>query len=317
MKALITGATGFVGPHLATLLLGKGAEVVALGIRGGNMSIEERMPREALLIDSDIRNAEELKDLLREHRPGQIYHLAGISSPTASLRNPRLTYEVNVGGALNLLEALRELELRPTIVNVSTAHVYASADLPGGLDEGAPVSLATPYATSKLMCETLAAHYVRAFGFQIVTVRPFNHIGPGQTPDFVCSEFARQISRIARKQAPAVLRTGNLEPERDFTDVRDVVEAYWTVATRGKPGEIYNIASGQPRSIRAIVSCLCELAAVNVAVETDPARVRSVEVMRLLGNAAKIRALGWEPRIPLRKSLADILEYWLAQPVRE
>ena len=312
MKTLITGVTGFVGPYLADLLLSKGAEVVGVGMRDGNLSLESRMPKAARIVEADIRDRDALRGVLRECHPDQIYHLAAISDVAASVSNPALTYDINVGGSLSLLETLRDLKLVPRIVNVSTAHVYASPEGGAGeLSEHSPLDLLTPYAISKYMVEVLAEHYVRAFGFQVVTVRPFNHIGPGQRPDFVCSNFARQIALMRGGQIPAILRTGNLEPERDFTDVRDVVEAYWIAAARGVSGEVYNVASGHPCRMKEIVSELCELAGITVEIETDPAKLRATEPLRLYGSAAKLQALGWEPRIPLKQSLADILNYWM------
>ncbi len=318
MRTLITGATGFVGPYLADLLLSKGAEVVGLGMRDGNLSLESRMPKAAQIVEADLRDRDALQRVLRESQPDHIYHLAAVSDVAASIRNPSLTYDINVGGSLSLFESLRELKLAPKIVNVSTAHVYASPEAGvGELNEDSALDLLTPYAISKYMVEVLAAHYVRAFGFQVVTVRPFNHIGPGQRADFVCSSFARQIARMRAGVIPAVLRTGNLEPEREFTDVRDVVEAYWIAAVKGGNGEVYNVASGHPCRMREIVSWLCELAGIQVEIETDPAKLRTKEPMRLCGCSKKLRALGWAPRIPLKQSLSDILDYWLAQPAAE
>jgi GDP-4-dehydro-6-deoxy-D-mannose reductase len=141
------------------------------------------------------------------------------SNVVTSFKDPRLTYDVNVGGTLNLFEALRELDIRPRIVHVSTAHVYRSIDTEGGLNEDSPVQLLTPYATSKFMCEALATQYFEAYRFQTMTVRPFNHVGPGQPTGFVCSDFARQIATIKLGRMDPVLRVGNLAPLRDFTDV--------------------------------------------------------------------------------------------------
>jgi len=172
--------------------------------------------------------------------------------------------------------------------------------------------LLTPYATSKFMCEALATQYVEAYGFQAMTVRPFNHVGPGQPTGFVCSDFARQIAAIKLGQAEPVLHVGNLAPVRDFTDVRDTVEAYWIVATQGIPGEVYNVGSQRPISMQEIVSMLCNLAGVQVRIEVDPEKFRPIETLRLFGNSSKVRALGWKPRIELEQTLKDILDYWLA-----
>jgi GDP-4-dehydro-6-deoxy-D-mannose reductase len=311
MRAFITGLTGFVGPHLAQMLVGKGYEVVGLGFQSESTGPVQSLPKGASAVNVDIRDYAGLRQTLKDAQPDQVYHLAAISNVVTSFKNPRLTYDVNVGGTLNLFEALRELDIRPRIVHVSTAHVYRSIETEAGLDEDSPVCLLTPYATSKFMCEALATQYFEAFGFQTMTVRPFNHVGPGQPTGFVCSDFARQIAAIKLAQAEPVLHVGNLAPVRDFTDVRDTVEAYWMVATQGVPGEVYNVGSQRPISMQEIVSMLCKLAGVQVRIEVDPKKFRPIETLRLFGNSSKVRALGWKPRIELEQTLKDILDWWL------
>jgi GDP-4-dehydro-6-deoxy-D-mannose reductase len=263
------------------------------------------------VLNADIRDYAGLREILKETRPDFVYHLAAISQVVTSLKGPRLTYDVNVGGTLNLFEALRELDIRPRIVHVSTAHVYRSIQTQVGLDENAPVHLLTPYAASKFMCEALATQYVEAYGFQAMTVRPFNHIGPGQPTGFVCSDFAKQIAAIKLGKAEPVLHVGNLAAVRDFTDVRDTVEAYWTVANQGVSGETYNVSSGNPVSMQQVVTMLCELAEVHVRIEIDSEKFRPIETLRLFGNSSRIRALGWKPAIQFTQTLKDILDYWL------
>jgi GDP-4-dehydro-6-deoxy-D-mannose reductase len=312
MRAFVTGLTGFVGPHLARMLVGKGFEVVGLGFQSENTGPVQSLPKGASAVNIDIRDYAGLRQILKDAQPDQVYHLAAISNVVTSFKNPRLTYDVNVGGTLNLFEALRELDIRPRIVHVSTAHVYRSIETEAGLDEDSPIRLLTPYATSKFMCEALATQYVEAFGFQTMTVRPFNHVGPGQPTGFVCSDFARQIAAIKLGQAEPVLHVGNLAPVRDFTDVRDTVEAYWMVATQGVSGEVYNVGSQRPVSMQEIVSMLCKLAGVQVRIEVDSEKFRPIETLRLFGNSSKVRALGWKPRIELEQTLKDILDWWLA-----
>jgi GDP-4-dehydro-6-deoxy-D-mannose reductase len=312
MRAFVTGLTGFVGPHLARMLESKGFEVVGLGFQSEDTAFAKSFPKGTTVVNSDIRDYAGLRQILKDAQPDHVYHLAAISNVVTSFKDPRLTYDVNVGGTLNLFEALRELDIKPRIVHVSTAHVYRSIDTEAGLDENSPVRLLTPYATSKFMCEALATQYFEAFGFQSMTVRPFNHIGPGQAIGFVCSDFARQIAAIKLGQAEPVLHVGNLAPVRDFTDVRDTVEAYWMVATQGVPGEIYNVGSQRPISMQQIVSMLCNLAGVQVRIEVDPEKFRPIETLRLFGNSSKVRALGWEPHIELEQTLKDILDWWLA-----
>jgi GDP-4-dehydro-6-deoxy-D-mannose reductase len=316
MKAFVTGLTGFVGPHLARMLIGKGCDVVGLGFRSSDGGQAQNLPESVSVFNGDIRDYEGLRQILDDTRPDHVYHLAAISNVMTSFKCPRLTYDVNVGGTLNLFEAFRELELRPRIVHISTAHVYRSIETKAGLNEDAPVHMLTPYSTSKFMCEALASHYFEAYGFEAMTVRPFNHIGPGQPTGFVCSDFARQIAAIKLGQAEPVLHVGNLAAVRDFTDVRDTVEAYWIVATRGVPGQAYNVSSGDPISIQQIVSLLCELAGVQVRTEVDRDKFRPIETLRLFGDSSKIRALGWNPSVELERTLKDIFDYWLAALAR-
>ena len=312
MKAFVTGLTGFVGPHLARMLVGKGCDVVGLGFRNEIAGPAQSLPDGVSVLNADVRNYAGLLQILKDTRPDHVYHLAAISNVVTSFQGPRLTYDVNVGGTLNLFEALRELDIRPRIVHVSTAHVYRSIQTEAGLDENSPVRLLTPYATSKFMCEALATQYVEAYDFQTMNVRPFNHVGPGQPTGFVCSDFARQIAAIRLGQAEPVLHVGNLAPVRDFTDVRDTVEAYWTIANLGVPGETYNVSSGNPLSMQQIVSMLCDLGGVQVRIEVDQEKFRPIETLRLFGDSSKIRALGWKPRIEFQRTLKDILDYWLA-----
>ncbi len=166
------------------------------------------------------------------------------------------------------------------------------------------------------MCEALVKQYVEAFGFQAMTVRPFNHVGPGQPAGFVCSDFARQIAAIKLGWAEPVLHVGNLAPVRDFTDVRDTVEAYWIVATQGVPGEVYNVGSSRPISMQEIVTMLCDLARVQVRIAVDQEKFRPIETLRLFGDSSKVRALGWKPHIELEQTLKDILDWWLATLAR-
>jgi GDP-4-dehydro-6-deoxy-D-mannose reductase len=298
------------------MLVGKGFEVVGTGLRIEREGAAKSLPNDVSVINSDVRDYAILRQILEDTRPDHVYHLAAISNVVTSFKNPRLAYDVNVWGTLNLFEALRELEIRPRIVYVSTAHVYSSIETEAGLDEDSPVRLLTPYAASKFMCEALARQYFEAYGIQTVIVRPFNHVGPGQPTGFVCSDFARQIAAIKLGQAAPVLHVGALAPVRDFTDVRDTVEAYWIAATLGVPCEIYNVSSHRPISIQEVISMLCDIAGVRVRIESDQEKLRPIETLRLLGNSSKIRSLGWQPSFGLDQTLRDILDYWLSALAR-
>lgn len=311
MRAFVTGLTGFVGPHLARQLVGRGFDIVGLGLGKQGPDQVKCLPAGVSVVDVDIRDYASLRQIIKEVQPDHIYHLAAISNVVTSFRDPRLTYDINVGGTLNLFEVLRELDARPRIVHISTAHVYRSIQTKA-IDEASPVSMLTPYAGSKFMSEALAMQYVEGYAFQAMIVRPFNHIGPGQPTGYVCSDFARQIAAIKLGQAEPILRVGNLAPVRDFMDVRDTVEAYWTIATKGTPGEIYNVSSSHPVSIQEIVSLLCSLAGIQPRIEVDQDKFRPIETLRLFGDSSKLRTLGWNPRFELKQTLKDILDYWLA-----
>lgn len=311
MRAFVTGLTGFVGPYLARCLASKGFEIAGLGLRASGAAGSNGLPPGTAVFSTDIRDYEGLRSLLREWRPDHVYHLAAISNVVTSFSNPRLTYDVNVGGTVNLFESVRELGLKPRIVHVSTAHIYRSVE-GGRLDENSPISLLTPYAASKFMSEAVARQSVGGYGFQTMIVRPFNHIGPGQPTGFVCSDFARQIAAIKLGMAEAVLRVGNLTPVRDFTDVRDTVAAYLEIAAKGIPGEVYNVSSGGGVSMQDIVSSLSRLADIQPRIEVDQDKLRPVENLRLYGDSSRARALGWTPHIPLDQTLRDILAYWIA-----
>lgn len=309
MKALITGAGGFVGSHLSELLLKEGVDVYGLLYPG---EPQNDLPAEAHKITGDLVDAEAMRNLIRTIQPDHVYHLAAVSSVPASVQNPVRTFSVNVFGTINLFEAMRESSPRASVLNVSTAHVYSISHDGETLTEQTSVRASTPYDASKLMCEHLAEVYARSYGLRIVTTRSFNHVGPRQSPDFVCSDFARQIATIKKGLAPPVIMTGNLEAARDFTDVRDVVRAYWMLMGKGRAGEIYNVCSGKERAMAWIFEELCRISGVKVERRVDPARLRKVEHARLRGDNGKICAeTGWTPEIPMERTLSDLFNYWM------
>ncbi|MGH9643293.1 MAG: GDP-mannose 4,6-dehydratase [Terriglobales bacterium] len=317
MKALVTGCTGFVGSHLVDLLLREGVAVYGIVYQHGKG--ENVLPDDVHLIEGDISDPALWERTIAEVRPDQVYNLAAVTSVPGSLEAPRKTYDVNVTGLLNLFEAVRQFGLQCRILNISSAQVYGS--LPADCEafhEGGAVNPSTPYAASKIMGEILAASYVKAYGLNVISVRPFNHIGPRQSAEFVCSDFARQMVEVQMGVHPPILFTGNLDAERDFTDVRDVVAAYWSLLRNGRAGEIYNVCSGTVYRLRTIVDRLQSLAGVHIELRTDPARLRTKDNTRLCGNPAKIReATGWLPRIPLDTTLADLLQYWKTKSVAD
>lgn len=309
MRALVTGHGGFVGRFLTDLLLSRGAEVFGLDIRFPSpASIDARVRS----IAGDIQDENFTANILRDVRPDQIYLLAAVSVVRTSIEKPRLTYGISVDGALNLYEGIRNLGLRPRVVNVSSGFVYLpAADEARGSTESSPVNADSPYSASKLMAELLAYSYSKSYGLEVMTARPFTHIGPGQPSERSLGSFAYQVARIRKGLQLPVLRTGELDSKRDFTDVRDVVEAYWQIATRGAPGEIYNVCSGTAHAMKTVVDWLCEAAGVPVEIEIASGKAGGQERSVLLGSPEKIRRqLGWSPRIALRQTLAEMVDYW-------
>ena len=311
-RAIITGMKGFVGPYLAAHLREKGIEPV--GISRGELLVPHPLSLDGIRIhDVDVRDRESIKKIIADESPEFLFHLAAISHVPTSRANPELTYDVNVGGTLNILEAIRLMDRRPRVLFVSTGNLYGDQDSgESGFNESSPLHTVNPYATSKLIGEELARSYANEYGMEVVIARPFNHTGPGQAPSFVCSEFARAVAENIVRGVPAHIYTGALEPRRDFTDVRDIVRAYLLLAQKGRAGEIYNVSSGRLIAMHEIIHMLAKVASWKVTTEQDPARMRAREIMRLGGDSSRIRnEIGWKPEIPLETTLRDLLDYWI------
>jgi len=294
-KLYITGASGFVGHHIAQIVADGGFGDCAL----------HPMPD-----DLDIRDSAALQASLASVRPDWVIHLAARSFVPDSFADPRGTLDVNLFGTLNLLCVLRDMKFRGRLLYVSSGDVY------GAVPEAAlPVAESrwpeprNPYAVSKVAAETLCLQWHRSEQLDVVVARPFNHIGPGQSERFVVPALARQVSAIAAGQQPPTLVVGDIDVTRDFSDVRDVVRAYAAILGRGQAGQIYNVCSGREVTIRSILQTLCTLARVNPAVVQDSARLRPSEQRRMVADCQCLRAdTGWEPTIPLETSLQQILD---------
>jgi GDP-4-dehydro-6-deoxy-D-mannose reductase len=290
VRALVTGARGFVGQYLVTALRGEGAEVFE-----GNV---------------DVNDSKALRAALDAFGPTVIFHLAAQTFVPESLRTPLDTYETNVIGTARLAEAVRGYAGEaPRIVFASSAEVYGARDAAEyPLVETLDLRPRNPYGASKAAAEAILLGEAHGFGLDVVISRAFNHIGPGQDDRFVVASFAAQLARIAAGASPQLL-VGNLQPARDFLDVRDVVRAYIALARDGERGEVYNVCSGRAVSIRDVLRELILIASVPVEVREDPGRMRSAEIPLSVGDPAKLRArTGWEPKIPLVRSLRDIYE---------
>jgi GDP-4-dehydro-6-deoxy-D-mannose reductase len=250
--------------------------------------------------------------MLDRVRPDRVFHLAAQSYVPTSWAAPTETLTANVTCQLNLFEAARELELPARFQIAGSSEEYGLVQ-PGEVPirEDNPLRPLSPYAVSKVAQDLLAYQYWRSHGLYSVRTRGFNHTGPRRGEVFVTSSFARQIAEIEKGRREPVVHVGNLEAQRDFTDVRDMVRAYWLALEHGEPGEVYNIGSGRAYTIRQVLDILLGLSTTRVEVREDPARLRPSDVPILLGDATRFRRVsGWEPTIPFEVTLKDLLDYW-------
>lgn len=308
MEILITGINGFAGINLYNLL--KTKDVHISGIIGSS-EINDSI-KDCELYCADITDYNDLRKVIEIKRPDIIFHLAAQSSAGLSWENPQRTVEVNVNGTLNLLMAVKELKLSSRVVLIGSSEEYGSID-PSNIpvSEDAVITPGNPYAVSKATQTMFGMLYHRAFDMDIVMARAFNHIGPRQSPNFVISDFARRIVMMEKGMLPPVLKVGNLEAARDFSDVRDIVDAYWQLSQKGKAGEVYNVGSGKAYKIKDLLRMLIDRAKIDISIEIDKSRFRPLDVPIICADISKIRShIGWEPKINIETSLDDILDYW-------
>jgi len=294
VKALITGAHGFVGRYLTEHLEAEGDEVIGVDRLDG----------------PDLLDGAGWRTLVDAERPDAVYHLAGQADVGGSWTAPVETFRANAEGTLNVLDACAEFEV-PRVLAVSSADVYGrvtQAELP--LDEDAPLRPVSPYAASKVAADFLALQAFLGRGLGVLRVRAFNHLGAGQTDRFVASALAHRVARNERDGGD-VVPVGNLTPRRDFTDVRDVVRAYRLLVLNGTPGEVYNVCSGHDVAVAELAEQLVHLAQRPMRLEADPALQRPVDIPVLRGDNTRVRtATGWVPEIPLHQTLSDLLAHW-------
>ncbi len=312
MRVLITGAGGFAGGHLIDYLLTQ----PDLTLFGSVFKHPDDLPhlrgKTITLRQVDMRDADAVFALVEAAQPDAVIHLAALASVPAAFQNPWLTLENNISAQVHLLEAIRKLALTPRILIVSSAEIYGAA---GGttapLDESTAFEPGNPYSVSKVAQDMLGLQYHLTYKLPVIRARPFNHMGPQQGGGFVAADFASQIAAIEAGLHEPVMYVGNLAAERDFTDVRDVVRAYWLMITQGEPGAAYNVCSGEGYSIQYLLDTLLNYSTAEIDVRQDPARMRPSDVPRRVGDTSKLHIrTGWEPVIPFETSLLDILNDW-------
>lgn len=344
-RIFITGATGFVGRHLIARLNERGARVEIFGScfpeRPESCSELCLAERNVRLVHLDLRDAASVDTALASIKPARIYHLAALSQVKLSWEKRAETFDTNLRGTFNLYEAARRHTPKARILFVSSSDVYGFLEpRRRPCRESERGGVVSPYAFTKVSGELLGEFYALREKMPIVAARPFPHTGPGQTADFVCSDWARQIALIEKHKPHGeaetealrtgrgagnrplegggakspVLRVGDLTLRRDYSDVRDVVRAYALLMAKGRPGEVYNVCSGRAVRLEWILETLLSFSRRRIDYEVDQARIRKVDIPHLAGDNGKLRlATGWEPRIPLARTLRDILEYWRAR----
>lgn len=298
MKALVIGADGFVGRHLVEHLKETGDTVIE-GVGPHGEATESRHPL-------DVRDGAAVEGLIGRARPDAVYHLAAVAYGPDASRDLSTAVAVTVGGTANVLASAAACESQPIVLVTGSSEVYGA---PGAetIDEAAPTKPTSLYGATKLAQETIALTFGSTHRMDVIVTRSFNHIGPGQRDSFAVASFAAQLRSMEAGATPPILRVGNLEPLRDFTDVRDVVRAYRLLVDGRHAGEPVNVASGQGHSMREVVDKLVSISGLDVTVEVDPDRVRAGDPPRIVGDASRLRELtGWGPAIPLDRTLGDI-----------
>jgi len=315
MKALITGITGFVGSHLAELLLNKGYIVYGIARWRSDTRNIDHIKSKLKIVEADLNDAHSLYNAIQKIKPDQIYHLAAQSFVPTSWIAPADTIKTNVIGTVNLFEAVRKAGIDPKIQVACSSEEYGLVkpeETP--IKETNPLRPLSPYGVSKVAQDMLSFQYFKSYGLKIIVTRGFNHTGPRRGEVFVCSNFAKQIVKIEKGLREAKIKVGNLDAIRDFTDVRDMVRGYNLALEKGIPGERYNICSGKGYKIKEVLDMFLEMTDKKIELENDPERMRPSDVPILIGDNSRFREqTGWKPEIAFEKTLRDLLDYWRNQ----
>lgn len=310
-KCLITGVNGFVGSYLAEYLFKKNTEVTGTVYPKDSVQNLANIADKIQTFPCNLSSRKEIENIIKKAEPELIFHLAGQGYVPISWEDPISTFNVNVLGTLYLLEEIRRFSPKTKILIIGSGDEYGSISGSRPLTENTPLNPQNPYAVTKVCIDLMGAQLAKYYKLHIVRVRPFPHIGPRQSPNFVVSDFCRQIALIEKHKEPPIIRVGNLESKRDFTDVRDMVHAYWLAMEKGLPGEVYNISSGKAYSIGEILKKLINMSNAEIKIELDQTKLRPQDTHIKLGNSHKFRKLtGWEPKIPIKETLQETLDWW-------
>ncbi|MDD3519871.1 MAG: GDP-mannose 4,6-dehydratase [Actinomycetota bacterium] len=316
MKILITGINGFVGTYLANhiLKIDDSCEITGIDIRTGNFFDKFKGDKKRVrLFDIDLIDKNRIEKLIKSLLPDQIYHLAAQASVSSSWKDPVDTFKNNVFGGINLLESVRQYNDKCAFLSVCTAEEYGiSKNLSAAISEESRIYPTNPYAISKAALDFFSTTYYLAYKIPVFVSRSFNHIGPGQSDNFVCSDFAKQIAQIEKCLRKPEISVGNLNAYRDFLDVRDVVNAYYHIMNKGKSGEVYNICSGEKTKISDLLKILISFSKEkNISVKIDSSKLRPVDNEIIYGDNSKIKKhTGWMPEYSIKEALKDTLDYW-------
>lgn len=311
-KVLITGITGFAGSHLAELLLKEGFEVYGTTRPRSKTENIDHIKGKLKLQDADLLDSHSLYAILSDIKPDFVFHLAAQSFVQSSWASPATTIEMNVVGSVHLFEAVRRAKINPVIQIACSSEEYGLV-LPNEIPvkETNPLRPLSPYAVSKVAMDYLGYQYYQSYRMKIVRTRGFNHTGPRRGEVFATSNFAKQLAEIEKGKKEPIIEVGNLEAERDWTDVRDMVKAYLLSVQKCEYGEVYNICSEKAVKVSDVLDLLLSQSKVKVKIVQDSSRLRPSDVPILLGNCAKFRkATGWKPAIPFEKTMKDLLNYW-------
>ena len=313
MKILITGVTGFAGTHLVNLLAEDPRDFDLWGTyrHSGRKSLLE-INKEIKLLECDVNYFQSVEHVVESVMPDLIFHFAAYVSVAKSFEHPALTFQTNVIGTINFLEVARKVCKDAKILIPGSAEAYGKveqANIP--IKEAQELHPQNPYGLSKVAQEMLGMYYFRTFGLNVYLTRTFHYTGPGQSHEFVCSDFAKQIANIEKGKQNRVIKVGNLDTKRDFLDIRDVVRAYWEIIEKGDPGVPYNVCKGKSMPIKKILNILLEETKLDISVETDKDKLRPADVPDFVGDNIRLKKdTSWMPRVEMEETLKAVLNFW-------